>query len=70
LKVVGLDRSQCYVTNAVKHFKWKPRGKRRIHEKPSSREIEALNARAPLNEFRLMGSSALPLSQRVSITAN
>ena len=41
LKVVGIDRSKCYVTNAVKHFKWKPRGKRRIHEKPSSREIEA-----------------------------
>jgi uracil-DNA glycosylase family protein len=41
LQVVGIDRSQCYVTNAVKHFKWKPRGKRRIHEKPSSREIEA-----------------------------
>jgi uracil-DNA glycosylase family protein len=41
LKVVGIDRSQCYVTNAVKHFKWKPHGKRRIHEKPSSREIEA-----------------------------
>jgi uracil-DNA glycosylase len=41
LKVVGIDRSQCYVTNAVKHFKWKPQGKRRIHEKPSSREIEA-----------------------------
>jgi uracil-DNA glycosylase family protein len=41
LKVVGIDRSQCYLTNAVKHFKWKPRGQRRIHEKPSSREIEA-----------------------------
>jgi uracil-DNA glycosylase family protein len=41
LKVVGIDRSQCYVTNAVKHFKWKPRGKRRIHAKPSSREIAA-----------------------------
>jgi DNA polymerase len=41
LKEAGIDRSQCYVTNAVKHFKWKPRGKRRIHEKPSSREIEA-----------------------------
>jgi uracil-DNA glycosylase family protein len=41
LAVVGIDRAQCYVTNAVKHFKWKPRGKRRIHEKPSSREIEA-----------------------------
>ncbi len=41
LQVVGIDRSNCYVTNAVKHFKWKARGKRRIHEKPGSREIEA-----------------------------
>jgi uracil-DNA glycosylase len=41
LKVVGIDRAQCYVTNAVKHFKWKASGKRRIHEKPNSREIEA-----------------------------
>jgi DNA polymerase len=41
LRAVEIDRSKCYVTNAVKHFKWKPRGKRRIHEKPSSREIEA-----------------------------
>jgi uracil-DNA glycosylase len=41
LKAVGIERSQCYVTNAVKHFKWKPRGKHRLHEKPSSREIEA-----------------------------
>jgi uracil-DNA glycosylase len=35
----GIDRSQVYVTNAVKHFKWEPRGKRRIHQKPNSREI-------------------------------
>ncbi len=41
LHLVGIDRSKCYVTNAVKHFKWKPRGKRRIHEKPGLREIEA-----------------------------
>jgi uracil-DNA glycosylase len=41
LKGVGIDRSQCYVTNAVKHFKWKPSGKRRIHEKPNAHEIEA-----------------------------
>jgi uracil-DNA glycosylase len=41
LRAVGIDRSKCYVTNAVKHFKWKARGKRRIHEKPSAREIEA-----------------------------
>jgi uracil-DNA glycosylase family protein len=41
LRAAGIDRSKCYVTNAVKHFKWKLRGKRRIHEKPDSREIEA-----------------------------
>jgi uracil-DNA glycosylase len=38
---VGIDRSQVYVTNVVKHFKWKPQGKRRIHQKPNWREIAA-----------------------------
>ena len=38
---VGIDRSAVYVTNAVKHFKWEPRGKRRIHAKPSAREVAA-----------------------------
>ena len=38
---VGIDRNKVYVTNAVKHFKWEPRGKRRIHKKPSSLEIAA-----------------------------
>ena len=37
----GIDRSQTYVTNAVKHFKWQARGKRRIHEKPSWSEVTA-----------------------------
>ncbi len=37
----GLDRSQAYVTNAVKHFKYEPRGKRRIHQKPNMGEIRA-----------------------------
>jgi uracil-DNA glycosylase family protein len=37
----GIDRSRCYVTNAVKHFKWEPRGKRRIHSKPNMKEIHA-----------------------------
>lgn len=37
----GIDRSTTYVTNAVKHFKWEPRGKRRIHQKPNSIEIAA-----------------------------
>src|SRR5213593_1492332 len=41
LEDAGIDRSQVYVTNAVKHFKWEPRGKRRIHQKPNSREIAA-----------------------------
>ena len=38
---VGLDRAQIYVTNAVKHFKFEPRGKRRIHQKPNAGEIKA-----------------------------
>jgi DNA polymerase len=37
----GIDRAQVYVTNVVKHFKWEPRGKRRIHAKPSAGEITA-----------------------------
>jgi uracil-DNA glycosylase len=41
LALAGIDRSKVYVTNAVKHFKWKPRGKRRIHEKPRQSEIDA-----------------------------
>src|SRR5882724_716456 len=41
LEEAGIDRKAVYVTNAVKHFKWEPRGKRRIHQKPNSREIAA-----------------------------
>jgi len=41
LEEAGIDRNEVYVTNAVKHFKWEPRGKRRIHQKPNSREIAA-----------------------------
>jgi DNA polymerase len=41
LQEAGIDRKQTYVTNVVKHFKWEPRGKRRIHKKPSAREIAA-----------------------------
>ena len=37
----GIDRKKVYVTNAVKHFKWTPRGKRRIHQKPNAEEIGA-----------------------------
>ena len=41
LEEAGIDRAKVYVTNTVKHFKWEPRGKRRIHKKPNSREIAA-----------------------------
>jgi DNA polymerase len=41
LEAAAIDRSQVYVTNAVKHFKWEPRGKRRIHQKPNALEIAA-----------------------------
>jgi uracil-DNA glycosylase len=41
LAEVGLDERRIYVTNAVKHFKWRPQGKRRIHDKPNWSEIRA-----------------------------
>ena len=41
LDEAGIDRAKVYVTNVVKHFKWEPRGKRRIHKKPNAVEISA-----------------------------
>ncbi len=41
LEEAGIDRDEVYVTNAVKHFKWEPRGTRRLHVKPSARETTA-----------------------------
>lgn len=41
LAEAGIDREKIYLTNTVKHFKWKPKGKRRIHEKPNASEINA-----------------------------
>jgi DNA polymerase len=41
LRAAGIDRSRVYVTNAVKHFKWSPRGKRRIHQSPNMTEVQA-----------------------------
>ena len=41
LEEAGIDRRQTYVTNVVKHFKWEPRGKRRIHQKPNWTEMAA-----------------------------
>jgi uracil-DNA glycosylase len=41
LEQAGIDRDDVYVTNIVKHFKWEPRGKRRIHKKPNALQISA-----------------------------
>ncbi|HYO79682.1 MAG TPA: uracil-DNA glycosylase family protein, partial [Thermoanaerobaculia bacterium] len=41
LEEAAIDRTKVYVTNVVKHFKWEPRGKRRIHKKPNAAEITA-----------------------------
>jgi uracil-DNA glycosylase family protein len=41
LAAAGIDRQEVYVTNIVKHFKWEPRGKRRLHKKPNALEISA-----------------------------
>jgi DNA polymerase len=41
LEAAGLSRGDVYVTKVVKHFKWKPSGKRRLHEKPNAREVRA-----------------------------
>jgi len=48
-----IDRSTVYVTNAVKHFKWEPRGKRRLHSKPSTTEVMACRPWL-LEEIRLL----------------
>ena len=41
LAAAGIERKRIYLTNAVKHFKWKPKGKRRLHEKPNTAEVAA-----------------------------
>jgi uracil-DNA glycosylase family protein len=41
LEAAKIDRAHIYITNAVKHFKWEPRGKRRLHKTPAQREIDA-----------------------------
>jgi uracil-DNA glycosylase len=41
LERAGIDRDHVYLTNVVKHFKWRPRGKRRIHQKPNADEVRA-----------------------------
>jgi len=54
----GIGRGDVYVTNTVKHFKWEPRGKRRIHQKPNSREIAACRPWMEA-EFRIVRPNVL-----------
>jgi uracil-DNA glycosylase family protein len=79
LAEAGIDRSLTYMTNAVKHFKWQARGKRRIHKKPSWAEITAcrpwLEAELVLVEPRvlvLLGATAAQslLGRRFRVTRN
>jgi uracil-DNA glycosylase len=55
---VGIPRDEVYVTNAVKHFKWTPRGKRRLHSKPSGPEIAACHPWLQM-EIELVAPDAL-----------
>ena len=75
----GIDRSTTYVTNAVKHFKWQARGKRRIHQKPNSAEMTAcrpwLEAELTVVEPRvlvLLGATAAQslLGRQFRVTQN
>lgn len=79
LEVAGIDRSTVYVTNAVKHFKWTPRGKFRLHQKPDAGEIDACRpwVLAELNRIRpdilvLLGATAARslLGKSVALTGN
>jgi uracil-DNA glycosylase family protein len=58
LEAAGIDRADVYVTNVVKHFKWEPRGKRRIHKKPNAGEIAACRPCLDI-EIQLVGPRAL-----------
>ena len=74
LAAAGLARDRVYLTNAVKHFKFEPRGKRRLHQKPRWSEIKAcrpwleaeLDAIAPRVIVTLGATAARPCSARVS----
>ena len=65
LAEAGIERKKVWVTNAVKHFKWKPQGKRRLHQKPSAGEVaacrpwlEAELRRVAPNVLILLGATA------------
>ena len=46
LEAAGIDRAETYVTNVVKHFKWKPSGKKRLHDKPKREQVKAIVKRS------------------------
>jgi len=72
LEQAGIDRSKCFVTNAVKHFKNVPRGKRRLHRRPDAGEVEAcrwwLNIERELVKPRLL--VALGATAALALTGN
>jgi len=63
LEEAGIERKSVYVTNVVKHFKWEPRGKKRIHAKPGSRDVKACR---PWLEAELhVGAEGLRIHRRL-----
>jgi uracil-DNA glycosylase len=75
IEAAGLERKQLFVTNAVKHFKWEPRGKRRLHKKPGAGEIKACNiwleqeiAAIKPRVIVALGATALKALTRTSLT--
>jgi len=60
LVAAGIERTQTYVTNTVKHFRWEPRGKRRIHKKPTTQQIRACRPWLD-TELRVVSPSLLVL---------
>jgi DNA polymerase len=75
IAAAGLERKQLFVTNAVKHFKWEPRGKRRLHKKPGVGEIKACNiwleqeiAALKPRVIVALGATALKALTRSSLT--
>jgi DNA polymerase len=68
LQAAGIDREKAYVTNAVKHFRWEPRGKRRIHRPPSLEQVRACRPWLE-DELRLASPRALVLMGAVAARA-
>ena len=75
LDAAGLKRNEVFVTNAVKHFKWEPRGKRRLHKRPNLEEINACNVWLQLEIGRIkprvlvaLGATALRALMGRSLT--